>query len=391
VNALKVPSNAPATASLAVRGVFFGGFSQSIMLLGGNGHLIAGNQFGGTVGGISFPGSYLNAIAIGGNAIGSLIIGGDNAADRNVIVGANGVPGDAINVQANVDGCQIVNNLIGIDADGVTPHPNTYGVNISGGGCDLRGNRIGNSTYDGIQIQGDDNVVEQNFVGVAVNGSPAPNGSQAGGYGIKVSGSNNTIGVDKANGFDGQFHANDVRFNAKGGIAVTAGTGNSVRGNVVSSNGIGGDGSAMDIDLGADGITDNLVPNPGMGPNGLQNHPVLTSLKFIGNPPHAGDTSVPGEVDGIVYGSPGAYKVDVYFAQTGCESDGRGHAENYVASQDVTIPAGATLKTFAMLATIPVYAPLHTLVANQTDAAGNSSELSSCLANDTIFKDGADY
>jgi parallel beta-helix repeat protein len=394
-NALKVPSNAPSSVSLTVRGVFFGGFSQSIMLLGGLNHLIAGNQFGGTVGGVSFSGSYLNAIAIGGNAVGSLIIGGDNAVDRNVIVGANGPTGDGINIQSNVSGCQIVNNLIGIDNDGVTPHPNTYGINITGGGCDLRANRVGNSTYNGIWVQGDGNVVEQNVVGVAVDGSPAPNGSQSGGtafgYGINVSGSNNTIGVDKANGFDGQFHANDVRFNAQGGIAVIDGSGNVVRGNVVSSNGIGADGSAMDIDLGGDGITGNLVPNPGTGPNGLQNHPELISLKFIGNPPKPGDTSVPGEVDGIVYGSPGAYKVDIYFAQTGCESDGRGHAESYIASQDVTIPAGATSKTFAVLATIPVYAPLHTLVANQTDAAGNSSELGSCLANDTIFKNGADY
>jgi hypothetical protein len=264
-----------------------------------------------------------------------------------------------------------------------------------GGGCDVRGNRIGNNTYDGVWILGDHNIVEQNIVGVAVDGSPAPNGSVSGGmpfgYGIHVSGSNNTIGVDKANGFDGQFHANDVRFNANGGIAVTGGAANSIRGNVVSSNGPGADGSAMDIDLGADGITGNVVPNPGTGPNGLQNHPELISLKFIGNPPKPGDTNVPGELDGIVYGSPGTYKIDIYFAQTGCESDGRGHAESYIASQDVTIPAGAMSKTFAVLAMIPVYAPLHTLVANQTDAAGNSSELGSCLTNDTIFKDGADY
>jgi hypothetical protein len=93
-----VPSNAPSSVSLTVRGVFFGGFSQSIMLLGGFNHLIAGNQFGGTVGGVSFPGSYINAIAIGGNAVGSLIIGGDNAVDRNVIVGANGPTADGINI-----------------------------------------------------------------------------------------------------------------------------------------------------------------------------------------------------------------------------------------------------------------------------------------------------
>jgi hypothetical protein len=394
-NALKVPSDAPDSASLTVRGVFFGGFSQSVVLAGGNNHLIAGNQFGGTVGGVTFPGSYLNAISIGANATGNLIVGGDNAVDRNVIVGANGPTANAIGIASDISGCQIVNNLIGIDADGVTPHPNSYGIHISGSGCDLRANRIGNSIYDGIWLLGDDNVAEQNFVGVAVDGSPAPNGSVSGGtpygYGVHVSGSNNTIGVDKVNGFDGQFHANDVRFNTNGGIVVDLGTGNSVRGNIVSSNGPGADGSAMDIDLGGDGITGNLMPNPGTGPNGLQNHPELISLKFIGNPPKPGDTSVPAELDGIVYGSPGAYKVDIYFAQTGCEADGRGHAESYIASQDVTIPASATSKTFEVLATIPVYAPLHALVANQTDAAGNSSELSSCLPNDTIFRDGADY
>jgi len=160
-NALKVAADAPATASLTVRGLFFGTFNQPIMLLGGNDHRIAGNQFGGMLGGVAVPGAGTNAIAIGASASGNLIIGGDDVADRNVIAGADGPTAAGIRVQAAVSGCQIVDNLIGLDPDGVTARPNTVGINLTGSGCELRDNRVAYSRYDGIWVQGDGNVLER--------------------------------------------------------------------------------------------------------------------------------------------------------------------------------------------------------------------------------------
>lgn len=51
----------------------------------------------------------------------------------------------------------------------------------------------------------------------------------------------------------------------------------------------------------------------------------------------------------------------------------------------------ATAHTFAASSILPVYFPPASLVANPTDAAGNSSELGPCVAQDTIFANGVDY
>lgn len=392
-NALKVASDAPDAASLTVRGLFFGAFNQPLMLLGGNDHRIVGNQFGGTIGGAAIPGATLNAISIGANASGSLIVGGDNPADRNVIGGANNPVGAGISVQGSISGCQIVNNLVGLDADGLTARPNTTGINLNGSGCELRGNRIAYSYHDGIWVQGDNNMLVRNVIGRDANGQAAQNGGLYGesfiGWGIRVSGSGNTIGLGNGYAYDGQYHANDVRYNAQGGIGITDGSGNVVRGNVVTDNGIVHDGQAMDIDLGGDGITPNFMPNPGTGPNGLQNHPQITGIAY-GSAPNLGQANVTATIGGILHAAPGQYRVDVYFAQSSCEVDGRGHAENYIANTTVVIGPGATAQTFAAPAVLPVYFPPASLVANATDSAGNSSELGPCVVQDTIFADGMD-
>lgn len=392
-NALKVASDAPDAASLTVRGLFFGTFNQPLMLLGGNDHRIVGNQFGGTIGGAAIPGATLNAISIGASASGSLIVGGDNPADRNVIGGANNPVGAGISVQGTISGCQIVNNLVGLDADGLTAQPNTVGILLKGSGCELRGNRVADSHYDGIWVQGDDNVLVRNVVGRDANGQVGQNGGLYGGspmgWGIHVTGSGNTIGLGNGYAYDGQYHANDVRYNAQGGIGITDGSGNVVRGNVVMNNGIAHDGMAMDIDLGGDGISPNALPNPGTGPNGLQNHPLITGVSYA-TAPGLGQANVPATVSGLLYGAPGKYRVDLYFAQSRCEPDSRGHAESYVANTTVVIGPGATSQTFATSTTLPIYFPPASLVANATDAAGNSSELGPCIAEDTIFASGSD-
>jgi hypothetical protein len=86
---LIVPVSAAASTSLNLRGVGMGGFSQPVMLLGGSGHMLSGNQLGGIANGVALPGAALNAISVGINAGGRLIVGGPNVSDRNVISDAN--------------------------------------------------------------------------------------------------------------------------------------------------------------------------------------------------------------------------------------------------------------------------------------------------------------
>jgi parallel beta-helix repeat protein len=381
-NAFKVSTNAPPDASLSVRGLFFGPFQQPVMLLGGRNHWIRGNQFGGTFGGVAVPGAGLNAIAIGGNAIGYLMIGGDDPSNRNVIDGSNGALSAGISVQKAVVGCQIDNNLIGVDIDGLTPRPNALGINLNGSGCDIRSNRIANNTRDGIWVQGDDNTIERNVIGMNFDGSAAPNA----GYGIRISGNENTIGLARDSTFDGGYHANDVLFNAAGGIAVTTGVGNTIRSNTVTGNG-SPIGSSMDIDLGADGATQNLVPNPDNGPNGLQNHPAIIGVAYAA-PPTQGAMYVPATVNGVLSSNAGTYRVDV-FSNPACTPDQRGHAGRYLGDGLVTVPAGGEAVTFSISVVLPLYAPADVSVdASATNTVnGNSSEMGRCSAEDTIFSD----
>lgn len=384
-NALKVSTDAPPDASLSVHGLFFGPFHQPVMLVGGRNHWIYGNQFGGTFGGVVVSGAGLNAISVGGTAVGYLMIGGDDPSQRNVIDGANGPTSAGITVQNAVVGCQIDNNLIGIDVDGFTLRPNAIGINLDGSGCDVRMNRIVGNTHHGIWIQGDNNTIERNLIGMNFDGSAAPNG----GYGILISGNDNTVGLAKDWASDGGYRANEVVFNAAGGIAVTGGTGNTIRSNTVAGNGSPA-GAAIDIDLGADGPTQNLVPNPGNGPNRLQNHPTITGLAFASQPV-PGATDVPATVNGILSGNAGTYRVDI-FSNPACTGDQRGHAGRYLGDALVTIPAGMEAAMFSVPVTLALYSPADVSVdASATDSVyGDSSEMGPCSAEDTIFSDEID-
>jgi hypothetical protein len=382
-NALLVPSTGAASASLVVRGLGFGGFGQAIMLLGGSDHAIAGSQFGGSVGGVALPGAGLQAISIGVDAGGSLVVGGPGVADRNVIGGA-GFYG--ISVQTTVastpDQCRIVNNLIGVAANGITPVPNFTGIGLGGGGCTVASNRIVGNSQDAILINGGSgNVIQGNMLGVDVNG----NGIFNSGAGVHItSGSNNVIGTSASSGITGTLLSNTIRFMVDGGVLVSAGTGNSIRSNLIYDNGTTGIG--MDIDLGVVGPTANDAGDIDGGPNLLQNFPLVNGVAFA-SPPPAGATNVTASVTGTLNAQPGSYRVDAYFAN-GCNANGRGHAEAYAGAKLVTIAAGTTRASFTLGATLPNVAGDGMLALSATDAVGNTSEIGPCVPLDAIFRDG---
>ena len=381
LNVFNVPVAAPPGTSLTVKGVSMSGFAQPIVLAGGSNHLIAGSQFGGTIGGLQLSGSQFQAISIGGSVGSNVLIGGDDVSARNVI-DDGGQTG--ILVSTTVAGCQIVNNLIGLDIDGNTPRGAQSGIHLSGDGCSVRGNRIGGSSGDGIWLQGDGNILKRNSVGVAADGSPAPNG----GWGIRIDGSGNTIGLGFNYNYDGQFNANYVNNNIAGGISVTTSGGNAIRGNVTRDNGPN-PGDKLDIDLGADGASANLTPNPGTGPNELQNHPLVSGMQFV-QAPNNGQASVASTVQGLLYGNPGTYQLDLYFAQYGCIPAQRGHAESYLASAYAVIAAGKNSTAFAVPVTLPIYFKPGSVVASATDTSGNTSELGKCTLVDTLMRSGFD-
>ncbi|WP_313913918.1 right-handed parallel beta-helix repeat-containing protein [Tahibacter sp.] len=381
-----VPTGATA-GSLTLRGLGIGGFSQPVMLLGGSNHVIAGNQFGGSVTGIALPGASFSAISIGVNAGGSLIVGGNSLADRNVIGGAElaGI-NVASTVSSSVDRCQFVNNLIGVAANGTTALPNFTGINLAGSGCLVDRNRIVGNTRDAVWINGSSNhVVQRNRIGYTVNGSGFLSGA-----GVRVSGSNNTIGAPATSNVTGGLYANTIRNMLQGGVLVEGGTNNAVRTNLIYDNGASNNG--MDIDLDASGPLANDAGDGDDGANRLQNFPTITALVLM--PVASPSIDVNATVSATLDAAPGTYRIDAYFSPK-CDNvssaGGRPHAEAFIGTAQITLPASAgALKVNVVLPTISGN-PLIGLTA--TDAAGNTSEIGTCFAMgnatyDKIFRDG---
>jgi len=385
--AFRVPASTT-QGSLNLRGIGMGGFGQDIVLLGGADHVIAGNQIGGAVAGVDLPGPGLYGLSVGLSAGGSLVIGGTDPSARNVIGGALSY---GIYLQSGVvstpDQCRILNNLIGATPNGLAKNPNGYGIVLSGSGCSVAENRIVGNQYHGIWIAGgDNNVVQQNVLGVFVNGAYEVSNA---GAGVQITaGTNNTIGGSRS-ASGGAFLGNLVRGMFLSGVqdSAAAGSENSIRGNLIYDNGFTGD--AMDIDLGSDGVTPNDVNDADIGPNDKQNFPLVTGLQL-----GVGSTDVPATLSCRLNSLPGTYKIDAYFSN-GCSANGRGHAERYAGSGTVTIGAGSNNQTFAVAIVLPNIqsdAQVSLTATGSSAGTGATSEIGPCFAasHDTIFKDSFD-
>lgn len=370
-------------ASLTLRGVGIGGFGQDVILLGGSNHAILGNQFGGTANGVDLGHSALSDITIGTDAD-SFIIGSFDAASRNIIGGSTA--GNGINIQSGVvsdpDHCQIVNNWIGLAPDGATALPNAFGLNLSGSGCSVFGNYfVGNSVHQLWITGGHDNVVQQNIVGYTVYAQPLPNT----GVGILVAGDNNVIGGSATGVAPGPLVANIVAYESGGGIAVSSGVGNSIRGNPVGFNGPNHDGAGMDIDLGNDGPTAN--GNNNIGADNLQHFAVIDKLLYLDYPP-VGNINSPAALTAHLDGVPGTYRIDAYYSFACSAATGRGHAETYLGDISVTIPNGSTTVSFSMPFKLPADLGINVISLTATSATNGTSEMGTCFPVSSGLNDG---
>ncbi len=373
-NAFTVPSGS--SGGLTLRGLGIGGFGQPLRILGGQGSLIAGNQFGGTANGIALPGAGLNAITIGASATGDLVVGGINAADRNVIGGAalSGIDNQANGASASTS-CQVINNLIGLAPNGSSALTNSFGVNISGSGCEVVGNRIAGNSITNLWLNGSNgNIVQRNQIGVtALNTGFDDNVT-----GILVTGSNNIIG---ASGNGGAISGNSVRFNIAGGVVIrgTSVSGNSVKANSMHGNGFDGfSGERMDIDLqptsAVTGATANDAGDVDVGPNQLQNFPVPTALVYTA----AGGIDRPANLSGVLDAKPGTYRVDAYFSNSANVDGNRGFAEVFLGIKSVVVGNAPAAFTLPILVPNQSAAGVVSFIA--TDSLGNTSEVGTPLS-----------
>ena len=183
-------------------------------------------------------------------------------------------------------------NYIGTDVTGANVVGNGEGVailaasgNLIGGAMAGEGNVISGNSFKGVDITGvssvsaTNNLVQGNFIGTdATGGAALPNH----GDGIFING-RNTIGGTAAGA------GNLITNNTGNGVTVSpvidtevAILGNSIFGNTKEG-----------IDLGDDGVTPNDPGDADIGPNDLQNFPVLTSADNA-----AGVTTIEGTLNG---------------------------------------------------------------------------------------------
>ncbi|MEG4466823.1 DUF4347 domain-containing protein, partial [Microcoleus sp. AT9_B5] len=179
-------------SGINVQGLSINRFSDSGIAILGNtstGNVVRGNYIGTNPAGTA---ALANGFGVFNNAPGNRI-GGNSAADRNVI---SGNTADGVLILGGIGGNQVLGNYIGTNATGTTALPNNSGVTLNGvPNNTVSGNVIsGNGT--GAVILGADatgNFLTGNFIGTNFDGSATIPNTNTGVF-ILAGASNNTIG-----------------------------------------------------------------------------------------------------------------------------------------------------------------------------------------------------
>ena len=168
-----------------------------------------------------------------------------------------------------------------------------------------------------------------------------------------------------------------------------------MRGNLTANNGFLG--SAMDIDLtdaiGNTGPTPNDGNDADSGANDLQNFPIVKGLQYPGGTASPGATNVAVTINGLLNSSmPGNnYHVDAYFANACNALTRRGTAQTYLTNTLIVLPQTSNSVAFSMNATLPnVQSGSVVSLTATNDIDGSTSEIGTCIAVDTIYRDGYD-
>ena len=276
----------------AARNIISGNTNQGVLISGANaaGNVLWGNYIGLNAAGDAAVGNGTSGVHV---RVGATFtrIGGDgdltpvDANRRNVISGNNGrgifIVGTAAQPTAST---RVYGNYIGLAADGVTAIGNRLaGVTVSNskqnligtiGGRNFIAGQTDSTSGHGVEITGIDafsNMVQNNAIGVNTVGQPRPNA----GTGVVIADGaigNLTGGVAPGEG-------NLIAFNGVSGVRVLGNlsVSNSILGNSIHSNG------ELGIDLAGDGVTPNGPAGAvRVGPNELQNYPVIESVTAAG-------------------------------------------------------------------------------------------------------------
>jgi uncharacterized repeat protein (TIGR01451 family) len=339
-----------------VRGLNLTRFDGSAVRIFGASNRVEGNLIGlstaGTVlnnrrGVWVLAGSGVTAPNTGGN-----VIGGTNAAARNVISGnTTGIEVGSSNVVAgNFIGTDVTGQFARGNGDGVRPR----GTNILVGGTSpaarnvISGNGFGIVAYYFHQ-----SAFQGNYIGLAADGlSPLGNSNVAIAFSFST---NSVVGGSAA-------AANVIVHNGGAGVRVGDDSRRiAVRYNSIHSNG------QLGIDLGPPGVTPNDPQDADTGPNELQNFPILT---FASN----SFTSL--TISGTLHSTPSSqFLIDLY-ANDVCDPSGHGEGQTWIGSLTRTTDSNGDNSFTTVLGTSR---PGAVITATATDSQGNTSEFSPCI------------
>jgi len=243
------PSDAPATISLTSTLPAFSTSSDSVDS-SGSGVIIDGGNQGFNCFQVDSDGNAIKGLRIQncrtaivlGQTAGNNTIGGAAEGDRNII-GAN----EGVGIEIDGDGNVVQGNYIGTDVSGTESRPNGMeGIwiapgaesNVIGGSGPGEGNLIAGNNLFGISIDGvgaAGNVVKGNYIGVDVTGRVALKNR----YGLVLAGG----AQDNIIGGKGRGEANVISGNQSAGVLIR---GSGTNGNMLKGNFIGPDSSGSE-------------------------------------------------------------------------------------------------------------------------------------------------
>ena len=369
-------SNVIGNVSAAAGNVISGNTQNGVRIENTNawGNLVLGNLIGLEITGTTNRANGNNGVYLFNAPSNS--VGNATATAANIISGnaQAGVRIEGAPASANV----VQGNLIGLDVSGQLDRGNTQdGIivinapgSILGGATAGAGNLISGNNDDGIELQNIAtafSVVRGNFIGTTASNPALALGN--GGHGLQITSNarTNTIGGT------GAGEGNVIAFNVGDGIFVNAGTNNAFRANLIYAN------TGLGIDLSANGVTTNDVNDADAGPNQLQNFPILSAVT----------NSVSGtEIRGTFQGAASQLINLDFFANVQCDPTGNGEGQTYLGSGTVTTD-GAGNGSFTVALAATTLAGRY-ITATATDALGNTSEFSPCLAS-VSTKPGQSY
>ena len=332
-------SNLVGGTNVGARNILSGNWTYGLVIAdpGTSGNLIQGNYLGlATNGSTALPnyvGAYIATSAT------SNTLGGTTSGARNLI---SGNAGSGIEIAYAAAGNFIQGNYIGPDAtgasattnggEGIYLHDGATG-NYIGGSAAAAGNVISGNFYSGIYVYGTNtsgNVIQGNFIGTKADGT-SPLGNNGDGVAFFNGASSNVVGLK----LDGAGLGNTIAYNGFPGAYIGSDNGDPTLGNTLRGNSLYSNGYlAINLVGGLEdsyGVTANDFLDGDIGPNNLQNYPVITNA-FA-----SGASTV---ISGTLASTPNrSFWIDVYM-NFDADPSGHGQAQVPVGSVAVTNNVG---------------------------------------------------